>query len=83
MPGYDTSSGEMSSAAAPHASLSRWLPILGPVLIGGYSLMDTPTVGKTAIDTFSRQIEIEPGLAAGEAGPVPPSGAKRLHLETF
>ena len=41
-------------------SLSRWLPILGPVLIGGYSLMDTRTVGRTAIDTFSSQIEIEP-----------------------
>lgn len=41
-------------------SLSRWLPILGPVLIGAYSLMDTRSVGKTAIDTFSREIEIEP-----------------------
>ena len=64
-------------------SLSRWLPILGPVLIGGYSLMDTRTVGRTAIDTFSRQIEIEPGLASGVAGPVPPIGEKRLHMETF
>ena len=43
-------------------SLSRWLPILGPVLIGGYSLMDTRSVGKTAIDTFGREIEIEPGI---------------------
>ena len=42
-------------------SLSRCLPILGPILIGGYSLMDTRTVGKTAIDSFSRQIEIESG----------------------
>jgi hypothetical protein len=42
-------------------SLSRGLPILGPILIGGYSLMDTRTVGKTAIDSFSRQIEIESG----------------------
>jgi len=41
-------------------TLSRWLPIIGPILIGGYSLMDTRTVGKTAIDTFSRQIEMEP-----------------------
>ena len=41
-------------------SLSRWLPIIGPVLIGGYSLLDTRTVGKTAIDTFSRRIEMEP-----------------------
>lgn len=42
-------------------SLSRWLPIVGPVLIGGYSMMDTRKVGKTAIDTFSREIEIEDG----------------------
>ena len=41
-------------------SLSRWLPVVGPILIGGYSLLDTRNVGKTAIDTFSRQIEIEP-----------------------
>lgn len=42
-------------------TLSRWLPVVGPLLIGGYSLMDTRNVGKTAIDTFSRHIEIEPG----------------------
>ena len=40
-------------------SLSRWLPIIGPMLIGGYSLLDTRTVGKTAVDTFSRRIEME------------------------
>lgn len=45
-------------------SLSRWLPVIGPVLIGGYSWMDTRKVGKTAIDTFSRPIEIE---GSGEA----------------
>ena len=42
-------------------SLSRWLPIIGPILIGGYSLWDTRKVGKTAIDTFSREIELLPG----------------------
>lgn len=42
-------------------TLSRWLPVAGPLLIGGYSLMDTRNVGKTAIDTFSRHIEIESG----------------------
>lgn len=42
-------------------SLSRWLPVVGPILIGGYSMMDTRKVGKTAIDTFSREIEIENG----------------------
>lgn len=42
-------------------TLSRWLPIVGPILIGGYSMMDTRKVGQTAIETFSRTIEIEPG----------------------
>lgn len=43
------------------STLSRWLPAVGPILIGGYSLVDTRMVGKTAIDAFSREIEIEPG----------------------
>ena len=41
-------------------TLSRWVPIVGPIVIGGYSLIDTRNVGKTAIDTFEREIEIEP-----------------------
>ena len=40
-------------------SISRWIPFVGPILTGGYSLMDTRSVGKTAIETFSREIEIE------------------------
>ena len=40
-------------------TLSRWLPLVGPVIIGGYSLVDTRAVGRTAIDTFSREIEFE------------------------
>jgi hypothetical protein len=52
--------GIQVSQKAVGKSLSRWLPIVGPILIGGYSLIDTRNVGKTAIDTFSRQIEIEP-----------------------
>lgn len=43
------------------SSVSRWLPVLGPVLVGGYSLMDTRKVGKTATETFSREILVEPG----------------------
>ena len=52
--------GIQVSQKAVGKTLSRWMPIVGPVLIGGYSLVDTRKVGKTAIDTFSRQIEIEP-----------------------
>jgi hypothetical protein len=40
-------------------SISRWVPFIGPVVVGGYSLLDTRSVGKTAIETFSRVIEVE------------------------
>ncbi len=40
-------------------SISRWVPIIGPIVVGGYSILDTRSVGKTAIETFSREIEIE------------------------
>ena len=52
--------GIQVSQIAVNKALSRWLPIVGPVLIGSYSMVDTRKVGKTAIDTFSCQIEIEP-----------------------
>jgi hypothetical protein len=42
-------------------TLSRWLPVVGPILIGGYSFWDTQKVGRTAVDTFSREIHILPG----------------------
>jgi hypothetical protein len=41
-------------------SISRWVPVVGPIAVGGYSILDTRSVGKTAIETFSRVIEIEP-----------------------
>lgn len=41
-------------------SISRWVPVIGPLAVGGYSLLDTRSVGKTAIETFSREIDIEP-----------------------
>lgn len=44
------------------SALSRWLPAVGPILIGSYSMLDTRAVGKTAIDAFGREIEIEPGV---------------------
>lgn len=40
-------------------SISRWVPVVGPIVVGGYSMMDTRAVGKTAIETFSRVLEIE------------------------
>ena len=41
-------------------SISRWVPVVGPIVVGGYSMLDTRAVGKTAINTFSRVIENEP-----------------------
>jgi hypothetical protein len=41
-------------------SISRWVPVVGPIVVGGYSMLDTRAVGKTAVNTFSRVIENEP-----------------------
>jgi hypothetical protein len=40
-------------------SISRWVPVIGPIFVGGYSFLDTRSVGKTAIGTFRCVIEIE------------------------
>jgi len=40
--------------------ISRWLPIVGALGIGAYAYYDTGQVATTAIDLFSRDIEIEP-----------------------
>ena len=45
-------------------SISRWVPVIGPIVVGGYSMIDTRSVGKTAIETFSRVVEIEPAELA-------------------
>jgi len=41
-------------------SISRWVPFIGPIVVGGYSMIDTRSVGKTAIETFKREIDFEP-----------------------
>lgn len=41
-------------------SISRWVPLVGPIMVGGYSLLDTRSVGKTAWSTFKCDIEEEP-----------------------
>jgi hypothetical protein len=47
-------------------SISRWVPVIGPVVVGGYSMIDTRSVGKTAMETFSREIDVEEGEAGEE-----------------
>ena len=39
--------------------ISRWLPLLGAVGVGGYAYYDTSQVAATAIDLFARDIVIE------------------------
>lgn len=45
---------------AAGAALSRWIPILGAVGVGAYAYYDTAQVARTAIDVFSKAIELEP-----------------------
>lgn len=40
-------------------ALSRWLPIVGAVGVGAYAFYDTAQVGKTAIDLFQKNLELE------------------------
>jgi len=42
-------------------AISRWLPIIGAVGIGGYAFFDTMQVGKTAVAFFQKEIEQEEG----------------------
>lgn len=40
-------------------AISRWLPIIGPLAVGGYAYYDTAQVGKTALEFFQQNIEID------------------------
>jgi len=40
-------------------SISRWLPLIGPIGVGAYAYWDTSKVGETALDLFSREIKVE------------------------
>lgn len=40
--------------------LSRWLPVLGAVGVGGYAYFDTAQVARTAIEMFSHKVVTEP-----------------------
>ena len=41
-------------------TISRYVPVIGAIGIGSYSYFDTRKVAETAIDLFSRNIEVEP-----------------------
>lgn len=42
-----------------NSAITRWVPVIGPVIVGGYSLFDTRQVGRLAIKTFRREIVVE------------------------
>ena len=33
-----------------NSAITRWMPVIGPVIVGGYSLFDTRQVGRLAIE---------------------------------
>lgn len=41
--------------------LSRWLPIVGAVGVGGYAYYDTAQIASTAIELFEQEIQVETG----------------------
>jgi uncharacterized protein (DUF697 family) len=43
-------------------TVSRWLPVIGAAGVAAYAYSDTLRVGKTAIDLFRRDIEMEGDL---------------------
>jgi hypothetical protein len=44
-------------------AISRWVPVVGALGVGGYAWYDTANVAKTAIDLFSSDIDRDPGQA--------------------
>ena len=44
--------------------LSRWVPVVGALGVGAYAYYDTGQVAATAMDLFSREIEIGQGAGA-------------------
>ena len=51
--------GVSISQRAAGRALSRWLPVIGAVGIGGYAFYDTTQVGKTSMAFFAKEIVIE------------------------
>ncbi|NIM99403.1 MAG: hypothetical protein GTO24_15440 [candidate division Zixibacteria bacterium] len=55
---------------------SRWLPIVGAVGVAAYAYFDTAHVGKTAVNTFKKEIEFEgPKIAEKRHMVLVPQGA--------
>lgn len=43
-------------------TLARWMPVVGVVGMGAYAFYDTVQVGKTALELYSKPIEVEEGI---------------------
>jgi hypothetical protein len=42
---------------------SRWLPVVGALVVAAYAYRDTVRVGHTALELFSREVALEDGTA--------------------
>lgn len=49
-------------------AISRFVPVAGALGVAGYSWYDTRQVAKTALELFSRPVEIEPAQPAAKRG---------------
>ncbi len=61
-------------------TISRWLPVLGPIAVGSYAFYDTRQVGKTAIETFRGDVvsdddQPSSGAVTPQGGPGDPPGS--------
>lgn len=56
------------SQRAAGRALSRWIPVVGALGIGGYAFFDTTQVGKTALAFFEKQIVREDEAGERRAG---------------
>lgn len=60
------------------SAISRWVPIAGSAGMGAYSYYDTRRVGKTAMESFSLDVElIPPPVSGGNLPPVPAPEKKK------
>lgn len=58
--------------------ISRWLPVIGALGVGGYVYYDTAQVAKTAIELFESELEIEPEKLADSGPPPLPQNLDRI-----
>lgn len=69
--------GVKLSQRALGEGVSRWLPVIGALGVGGYAYYDTMQVANTAIELFAHGIGHEEGDANAAPPPLPSAPAQR------